>query len=707
MAEKIIVTSALPYANGPIHFGHVVGAYLPADVYVRFRRMLGDDVHFVCGSDEHGVAITLKAEQEGTPYEAYVDRWHDAIGATLRRMGIEFDVFSGTSHHRNPHHRALAQQFFLDLRASGYLLEKTEEQYFSEALGRFLPDRYVVGTCYLCGHESARGDECPACGKYLDARQLIAPRCSLDGSVPILRETTHWYLDLGRARDEWLRDWIDSKRGQWKPNVENFVRADLEDLRPRPITRDLPWGVPVPVEGAEGKVLYVWFDAPIGYLSISRQYWTEQGQPERFEELWKDPATKLFHFIGKDNITFHAIVFPTILRGADKGWILPENVPANEFFNFEGRKFNTSSGWMIPEEAIADVPVDALRYALCTMMPETADSDWTWTEFQARINGDLADNLGNFVSRTLRFIERFFDGEIPGYGAASAADEALFSAASRAATEVREHLGAFRFRRACQAIMALGHECNRYYDTEAPWTSIKTAEGKPRAAQVMRTCVEMIRAFGHLVAPIMPATSAILLRSVGADGTAPDLAAVGVPPTDPTPVAGAPLTSCLPRFTDARGQEKAALFTKFPDQRVAAEEERLRTLREHMEAESTEATPEPTHEPVAPTIEFETFAAVDMRAATIRAAERHPKADRLLVLQVDLGFEVRTIVSGIAATYAPEDLVGRRVVAVTNLAPRRLRGIDSNGMLMAGDGEDGNPRLIAPDPSTPDGTRLS
>jgi methionyl-tRNA synthetase len=715
MAEQIIVTSALPYANGPIHFGHIVGAYLPADIYVRFRRMLGDAVHFVCGTDEHGVAITLKAEQQGVPYEDYVDRWHAEIQDTLRGIGIEFDVFSGTAHHRNPHHQALAQQFFLDLRANGYLLERTEAQFFSEAQQRFLPDRYVEGTCYLCGYEKARGDECPSCGKYLDAKLLKDPRSSLDGTTPVLRDSRHWYLDLARARDEWLRAWFEGKHGTWKPNVENFVLSDLADLRERPITRDLPWGVPVPLPDSEGKVLYVWFDAPIGYLSISRQYWEERGQPERFEQLWKDPATKLFHFIGKDNITFHAVVFPAILHGADRGWILPENVPANEFFNFEGRKFNTSTGWVVPADSVADVPVDALRYALCTMMPETADSEWTWQEFQARVNSDLADNLGNFVSRTLRFVERFFDGAIPAAGAAQPEDLALAEAARGAAAEVREHLLGFRFRRACQAIMALGNECNRYYDTEAPWLAVKVEATRPRAAQVMRVCCEMIRTFAILVAPVMPGTSATLFTALGLGGRAPRFDEIGAIPEPSSGwpagrIDGAPLTAALPRFVDRKGEEKPALFTKFADERVAQERQRLEGLAAASAAvgaaAGAAAPAEPSFEPVAGLVDFEGFAAVDLRAGTVRAARTHPKADRLLVLEVDLGFETRTIVAGVAASYAPDELIGQRVVAVANLAPRKLRGIESQGMLLATDDAAGRPRFLRPDAGTPDGSRV-
>ncbi len=700
MPEQIIVTSALPYANGPIHFGHVVGAYLPADVYVRFRRMLGDDVHFVCGTDEHGVAITLKAEQQGIAYEQYVDHWHAVIGQTLSRLGIEFDIFSGTAHHRNPFHRPLAQQFFLDLKANGYLSQRTDEQFFSERSQRFLPDRYVEGTCYFCGYEKARGDECPSCGRYLDARRLKDPKSTIDGSTPVLRETTHWFLDLGRARDEWLRDWLDSKTDRWKPNVLNFVKGDLDELRERSVTRDLPWGVPVPVAGSEGKVLYVWFDAPIGYLSISQQYFAARGESERFDELWKNPSTKLYHFIGKDNITFHTVVFPSMLHGTERGWILPDNVPANEFFNLEGRKFNTSSGWFIPEESVATDPIDALRYALCTMMPETADSDWTWEEYQARVNSDLADNLGNFVTRTLRFVERFFEGVVPAWTDPAPEDRTVLEAARTASREVQEHLHAFRFRRACQAIMALGNECNRYYDAAQPWTLVKNEATKPRAATIMRTCVEAIHALAVLCAPVMPDTSAMMLRAIRREdaGARFDDAGAILDGRSADGYGGAPLSGALPRFTDAKGQEKSALFLKIPDERVAAEIERLR---------AAEEPPVPEHQPLADEIGFDAFAAVDLRAAVIVAASKHPKADRLLVLEVDLGLETRTVCAGVAASYSPDELVGKRVIVVANLAPRKLRGIESQGMLLATDDADGKPRFVEPGAGARPGTRVS
>lgn len=697
MSKRVLVTSALPYANGPIHFGHIVGAYLPADIYVRYRRMLGDDVHFVCGTDEHGVAITLKAEQQGEDYAAYVDRWHAVIANSLANLGIEFDVFTGTANHRNPYHRELAQQFFRDLSENGYLFERSDEQFYSPATQRFLPDRYVQGTCYLCGYEKARGDECPNCGKYLEAKQLKSPTSTLDGSTPVLKQTKHWYLDLAKIRDEWLGEWFEAKQGSWKPNVENFVRSDLKELRERPITRDLPWGVPVPVEDADGKVLYVWFDAPIGYLSISRQHWDAVGQPERFDEFWKSPDTELYHFIGKDNITFHAVVFPSILWGAKRDWTLPTNVPANEFFNLEGRKFNTSAGWYIPEEAVQDVPVDALRYALCTMMPETADSEWTWEAFQSRVNDELADNLGNFVSRTLRFVEKFFDGTVPAFSAPTAADDAILAEVRASRDAVRDHLDKFQFRRACAALMGLGNAANKYYDSEQPWVTVKDDATRERCGHSMRICVELIDWLATLAAPFMPETSATLRSAIGRGDRALDLDAIGEKPRAAGAIVGAPLSSALPKFRDRKGNEKTALFRKLTDEFIAER-------RQQLEATAMDDTTD--HEPLADGIEFDQFAAVDIRVGTVTAAEKHTKADRLLVLQVDIGFETRTIVAGIAASYEPAELIGRRVNVVANLAPRKLRGIESQGMLLAADDADGKPRLLKASDGVPNGTRV-
>jgi methionyl-tRNA synthetase len=686
--SRVIVTSALPYANGPIHFGHIVGAYLPADVYVRFRRSRGDEVHFVCGTDEHGVAITLKAEQEGKPYEAYVDHWQGVIGRLLEGVGIRFDIFSGTAHHRNPHHRALSQQFFSDLLQHGYLATRTEDQFYSETLRRFLPDRYVQGECYVCGFATARGDECPKCGSWLDAKRLRHPVCTLDGSTPVLRPSMHWYLDLPRIRDEWLQGWFEAKAGLWKVNVRNFASKALADLPARAITRDLPWGVPVPLPDTAGKVLYVWFDAPIGYLSISKQYFAQRGEPDAFGAWWQDPATELYHFIGKDNITFHVLTFPAMLWGTRRGWIVPTNVPANEFFNLEGRKFNTSAGWYVDPDAVAGVPVDAVRYALTTMMPETADSDFSWRDFQARVNDELADNLGNFVSRTLRFLERLFGNKVPAHSPPAPADRVLLEAATAAAAELADLFGTFQFRRATARLMQLSAEGNKFYDEQQPWQTRKTDPA--RCARTLRTCVELIRSLAILGEPVLPATARTLLTALGiGEARWQDAGGEGLPP-------GEIVLPVVP-----------VLFPKVADELIAAQQAKLAALAARLEAGGGAAgAAPPPPAPAGSTIAIETFTATDLRVGQVRKAAKHPKADKLLVLEVDLGFETRTVVAGIAESYAPDELVGRKVIVVANLAPRPLRGVESKGMLLAADGPDGKPRLVAPDASTPNGARV-
>jgi methionyl-tRNA synthetase len=691
MPRRAIVTSALPYANGPIHFGHVVGAYLPADIYVRYRRLCGDDVHFVCGTDEHGVAITLKAEQAGQPYEAYVDHWHGEIARSLASMGIEFDVFSGTAHHRNPFHRPLSQQFFTDLLNNGYLKRRTEKQFYNPRMDRFLPDRYVQGQCYVCGFERARGDECPKCGSWLDAKRLGHPICTLDGSTPVLRDSDHWYLDLPKVRAEWLQRWFEGHAARFKPNVRNFVAEAMKDLPERPITRDLPWGVPVPLPDAAGKVLYVWFDAPIGYLSISQQHFARLGRPEEFERWWKGADTELYHFIGKDNITFHVLTFPAMLWGTRRGWIVPTNVPANEFFNLEGRKFNTSAGWFVSEDSIrGKFPVDALRYSLTTMMPESADAEWSWRDFQARVNGELADNLGNFVSRVFRFVEQFCGGALQPFRPerATAADDAILAAGSAAARDMGQALAAFQFRAACSRLMAFGGECNKYFDEQKPWATRKSDEA--RCHDTLRVCAELIRTLAILSQPIMPATARAVLAAVGSPPAAwADAGGLGLSP-DRLPLSPLPV-----------------LFPKVDDDYVEREATRLRELAKRMDQAGTAGAAGPAAPPasgdVKPAIDIDAFAAVDLRIGTIVKAEKHPQADKLLVLHVDLGFEVRTVVAGVAAAYGADEVVGRQVVVVANLAPRKIRGIESRGMILAANDGEGKPRFLAPERTTDNG----
>ncbi|HEX9794555.1 MAG TPA: methionine--tRNA ligase [Planctomycetota bacterium] len=524
---KYLVTSALPYANGPLHFGHVAGAYLPADVYVRYLRMHGHEVLYVCGTDEYGVAITLRAEQQGVSYREYVDRWHGEICGLFDRLGVSFDVFSGTA--RCPYHVETAQRFFRVLVAGGWVQKRTEEQWYSPAMDRFLPDRYLVGTCHECGFEKARGDECPSCGTWIDSRRLGSPTSSLDGSKPVLRETTHWYLDLPALHRSGLSTWYrggDDTRphAAWKTNVDGHLAAMLKDLRERPITRDLPWGVPVPeeMEGSEGKVLYVWFDAPIGYVSATMEWAAAQGDVERWREWWQEPDTKLVHFIGKDNIAFHVLVFPAVLMGQGDAWegkrfVLPWAVPANEFYNLQGRKFNTSEGWFLDLERFFErYDPDTTRFHLLLTAPETADSEFTWAGFQKTTNSMLADKLGNFASRVLKFCERRFENRVP---AATGAldDHETLAAADRHFAEIGEFFSRHEFKRAAQALMAACNDLNQFFDLMAPWKLVKSEDATDQAAcrNTLERCLAYLELLSRRFTPFCPSSAAKLRAMLG------------------------------------------------------------------------------------------------------------------------------------------------------------------------------------------------
>jgi len=561
---RYLVTSALPYANGPIHFGHVIGAYLPADVYVRTLRLMGEDVRFVCGTDEHGVAITIKAEQEGVPYDEYVAHWRDEIKRTFDRLGIEFDVWSGTS--ASPYHTELSQDFFRALDDGGYLLQKEIEQLYCTTDERFLADRYVEGTCYLCGHEEARGDECPSCGQWLEPLKMLAPRCKVCGNPPERRATRHWYLDLPRLRDERIGAWFAER--SWKPNVEPFVRGMLDDLESRPITRDMKWGVPVPADrcgGAEGKVLYVWFDAPIGYVSFTREWAEAQGRPDAWEDYWKSDDTRLVHFIGKDNIAFHCVVFPSMLYGTKQGFVLPWQVPAMEFYNLQGRKFSTSDNWTIPLDAFFErYDSEVTRFYLLASAPETADSEWRWEEFQRHVNVSLADTIGNLVTRVLRFIDKKQESRIPELDPDHAAelDLELFEQCGEIG-DPAVHVCAFRFRKAAEQLVTNARVANVFVDREAPWTLMKT--DPRRAGSVLNTCCDYLGWIARWMVPFMPGKAQELWTMLGRTGAVEEQAWPGVPERGSwrTPCAG-----------DALGTV-AGLFAKIDDATIADEVERL------------------------------------------------------------------------------------------------------------------------------------
>ena len=570
---RYLVTSALPYANGPIHFGHVIGAYLPADVYVRTLRRLGEEVLYVCGGDEHGVAITVNAEREGVDFATYAGRWRDAIKDTFDRFGIEFDVWSGTSISR--HHRELSQDFFRRLDANGYLAQKTTEQLYCATDRRFLADRYVVGTCYVCGFERARGDECPKCATWLDPLALIEPKCAVCGSDPERRRTTHWYLDLPKLRDDHIGEWFRSH--EWKPNVKSFVGTMLKDLQPRPITRDLAWGVPVPPEIAGDnvdKVLYVWFDAPIGYASFTKDWAEERGTPEEFERYWKDPQTRLVHFIGKDNIPFHCLIFPSMLWGVQDGYILPWKVPAMEFYNLQGAKFSTSENWVVPLESFFErYDRDCARFYLLSSAPENADSEFRWEEFQ-RCVGELADKIGNLVTRVLRFSAKHFDGRIPPVDPAHTEelDRILLEECgpiSDPAAEVLEH----RYRKATEALLANASVGNVFVDRMAPWALRKSDPAL--AASVLGTACEWIALIARWSTPFMPAKSELLWSMLGAAGRASD-----------TPWPQHPRPGAWRSLAAGELGEIVGPFQKISDEEVAAELEALNSLSSSKASES-------------------------------------------------------------------------------------------------------------------------
>jgi methionyl-tRNA synthetase len=557
---RYLVTSALPYANGPIHFGHVAGAYLPADVYVRCLRMQGEEVLYVCGTDEYGAAITIGAEREKMNYADYVGRWREEIKHTLDCFGIEFDIWSGTS--ICPRHQEMAQEFFQRLDENGYLLKETTEQFYCEEDGMFLPDRYVEGTCPRCRHTPARGDECPACGAWLDANKLIEPSCKLCGNPPSPRHTTHWYLDLPKLRDDRLGAWFEDH--EWKANVESFVGRMMEDLRPRPITRDMKWGVPVPTDLAgeeEGKVLYVWFDAPIGYISMTAELTEREGDPEGWRKWWQDEETRLVHFVGKDNIPFHALVFPSMLHGVEQNFVLPWAVPANEFYNLQGKKFSTSTDWTVPiDKFFSEYDPEAARFHLIASMPENADSEFRWEDFQSTVNASLADTIGNLATRVLRFVDKHFEGKVPPISPEACAefDTVLLSECGTIAdpgSSIRE----FRFRRAAEELVANAAVANVFVDRLAPWALRKTEP--ERAGAILNTLIDWISLLARWMVPLMPGKAQALWEMVGNDGSADEQSWPGIPEPGQwrSVPAGQPLG------------EVHGLFAKLDDEKVATE----------------------------------------------------------------------------------------------------------------------------------------
>lgn len=693
MSNKTLVTSALPYANGPLHLGHLAGAYLPADIYVRYQRLLGKDIVWVCGSDEHGAAITIRAKKEGISPQEIIDKYHTLNKNSFERLGISFDYYHRTS---APLHHETSQNFFTKLYEKGDEFEvRKEEQYYDEAFDQFLADRYITGTCPRCSFEAAFGDQCENCGSDLSPTELIDPKSTLSGTTPILRSTQHWYFKLDKHQD-WLRDWI--KNGildgqqhhnpkKWKNHVLGQCLSWLDDgLRPRAITRDLDWGIKVPLEEAEGKVLYVWFDAPIGYISSTRQ-WAKENNKD-WEAYWKSPDTQLIHFIGKDNIVFHCIVFPAMLK-AHGDYNLPINVPANQFLNFEGQKFSKSRGWGIEQhvylEEFKDFPnkEDALRYALIRNMPENRDSDFKWDEFVDFHDKELADNLGNFINRVIVLSNKYFEGLVPEINADL---KTTLIPIREIVIKYQQAIEDFNFKAAVQHLMELSSFGNTYLQEAAPWKLFKANPEDPKIAETMFVGLQIVTLLSVLCEPFVPFIAPKIRHLVGLE-----------------PSKNGDLTELLDRLdkgepvlpSGKKISQPEVLFPKINDRKDSSRLDIVNRQKGKLEkilAEEKAAD----REPLKDEIQFDDFVKLDFRTGTILAAEKVKKADKLLKLSVDMGLETRTVVSGIAEHYDPEKIIGQQVVVVANLAPRKLRGILSQGMILMAEDAEGKLVFVSP-----------
>jgi len=667
MSKRILVTSALPYANGPIHLGHLAGAYLPADLYTRFQRLNEKDIIHICGSDEHGVPITIAAEKEGVSPQEIVDRYHTANKAVFEKFGIDFDYYGRTS---SETHRKTSQDIFLKLFEKGIFKKKSQEQLYDKDADMFLPDRYVKGTCPVCGHPEAYGDQCEKCGSSLSPTELIDPVSAITGNKPVIKKTDHWFIPLGDFQP-WLEKWIDS-RDNWKPNVtgqcKSWLNAGLSD---RAVTRDLSWGVPVPLPDGEGKVLYVWFDAPIGYISATKEWAEEKGEPELWKTYWQDEDTSLIHFIGKDNIVFHCIMFPATLK-EHGDYVLPENVPANEFLNLEGRKLSTSKGWAVwLNEYLDEFEPDLLRYVLGTTLPETKDSDFSWNDFQNRVNSELADILGNFVFRSTSFTHRFFDGSVPELNNPTETDLQALKAIGEQKEKIEAAYKAYRFREAIAETMHLARIGNRYFTETEPW---KTRKENPEACgNTLYVSLQICSALSVLFQPVLPQKMHLLRNQLGI-----------------------PEATTWQKINDhliPSGQiigEAGILFEKIEDDVVEKQVQKL--IERAGENEQKEEKVE--YEPLKKSVDFGNFASLDLRAGKIEHAEKIKKSKKLLKITVNLGFEKRTILSGISEYFKPDEIIGKTVCIVANLEPKKMMGIESNGMILMGENSDGSLHFV-------------
>ena len=674
--KRYLVTSALPYANGPVHIGHLAGVYIPSDIYTRYLRLRHRDVISVCGSDEHGVPITIKARKEGVSPQVIVDRYHEIIKESFRRLGISFDIYSRTS---SPTHYRTASDFFRKLYDEGKFIERTSMQYYDEEAQTFLADRYIVGTCPRCGNERAYGDQCEQCGSTLSPDELIDPHSAVSGSVPVKRETKHWYLPLDRY-EPFLREWILEGHKEWKSNVYGQCKSWLDlGLQPRAVSRDLDWGIPVPVEGAEGKVLYVWFDAPIGYISATKDLTPD------WEKYWKSEDTKMVHFIGKDNIVFHCIVFPSMLK-AHGGYILPENVPANEFLNLEGDKISTSRNWAVwLHEYLDDFPgkEDVLRYVLCANAPETKDNDFTWKDFQARNNNELVAVLGNFVNRALVLTKKHFGGRVPACGAMTDYDRATVAELQGIRSELEGNIENFRFREALKDAMNFARIGNKYLADTEPWKVVKSDPA--RVETILNIALQITANVAVAIEPFMPFSSEKILRMLAIERpTWDDLGSMSV---------------------IAAGHEigePQLLFEKIEDDVIERQLAKLAAAKAaNAAAEAASHVAEQKEE-----VSFDDFSKMDIRISTIVAAEKVAKTKKLLKLTVDTGIDRRTIVSGIAEYFKPEELVGRQVPVLVNLAPRELKGIRSEGMILMAEDAVRGLVMMRPEEKVTDGSQV-
>jgi len=658
--KKILITSALPYANGPLHFGHIAGAYLPADVYARFERLKGNHVLYICGSDEYGVAISLTAELAKRTPKEHVDHNHALLKKFFETLHIQFDHYSRTT---NSEHALLVQQFFLELFENGYIEEKETEQLYSETDQRFLADRYVMGTCPRCSFEEARGDECQKCGASYEATDLIKPRSKLTGSILSLKRTRHWFLLFDKFKER-LETFLASR--PWKPNVTHFARSYIEEIHPRAITRDLDWGVPVPLKEAHGKVFYVWFDACIGYISATKEWAKLAGKPESWKEFWCDPQTKYVQFMGKDNIPFHAMFFPAMIMGQNQPYKIVDDLVANEFYNLEGKKFSKSEGWTIDlDDFFKHFHADQIRYAIAANAPETGDSEFTWKDFQIRCNNELLGKFGNLANRVLVFAQNQCQGKIPKQHALEEADLRFLNEMSRLSSEIEEAYAFYRVRRASQLIMELAQAGNVYFDAKTPWRDAKEEKTRPTMETTIALCLECLKRLAFISAPIIPTTAQSLWEYLGFN----------------TKIGQASWKDALetPLVPGQVLPKPSLLFLKIEDDLIEKEIAKLQEM--HVQAQQKK---EPPYEPIKDVISIDDFAKIDLRVGLIVRAEKLEKSKKLLKLEVDIGLEKRTVLSGISQHYTPEQLVGKKIALVANLKPAVIMGVESRGMVLAG-----------------------